>query len=72
MKDRKIKAVRNSAGCSNPKESVCTGRELAEALAGVELVEKEARLWRRDLRIARRKLASPGKWPERGLSVRAE
>ena len=45
------------------KESVCTGRELAEALAAVELPEKEARLWRRDLQVARKALKAPtDKW----------
>lgn len=41
------------------KESVCTGRELAEGLAAVELPEKEARLWRRDLQVARKALKAP-------------
>jgi antitoxin (DNA-binding transcriptional repressor) of toxin-antitoxin stability system len=36
------------------KESVCTGRELAEALANVELPDEEARIWRRHLQVARK------------------
>ncbi len=44
-------------------EKVCTGRDLAEALARVELPENEARDWHRDLRAARKKLRAPGdKW----------
>jgi len=36
---------------------------LAEALATVELSEKEARAWNRDLKAARRKLRVPSdKW----------
>jgi antitoxin (DNA-binding transcriptional repressor) of toxin-antitoxin stability system len=40
-------------------EKVCTGRDLAEALATVELPEAEARAWNRDLRAARKKLKAP-------------
>jgi antitoxin (DNA-binding transcriptional repressor) of toxin-antitoxin stability system len=44
-------------------EKVCTGRELAEALATVELPEPEARAWNRDLKAARKKLRAPAdKW----------
>jgi antitoxin (DNA-binding transcriptional repressor) of toxin-antitoxin stability system len=44
-------------------EKVCTGRDLAEALAAVELPEDEARAWRRDLRASRKKLKAPSdKW----------
>jgi antitoxin (DNA-binding transcriptional repressor) of toxin-antitoxin stability system len=44
-------------------EKVCTGRDLAEALATVELPEAEARAWNRDLRAARKKLKAPAdKW----------
>ena len=44
-------------------EKVCTGRELAEALAKVDLPSAEARAWRRDLRTARKRLKAPAdKW----------
>jgi hypothetical protein len=38
------------------EEKVCTGRDLAAALAGVELSEEEAKAWHRDLLAARRML----------------
>ncbi len=42
---------------------VCTGRELAEALAKTDLPESEAKAWRRDLKTARKKLKAPtNKW----------
>jgi hypothetical protein len=42
---------------------ICSGRDLAEALAKTELPEETARAWRRDLQAARRKLKPPaGKW----------
>jgi prevent-host-death family protein len=37
-------------------EKVCTGRELAEALAGVELSPADALAWRKDLSKARKTL----------------
>jgi antitoxin (DNA-binding transcriptional repressor) of toxin-antitoxin stability system len=40
-------------------EKVCTGRELADALSGVELPPDEARAWRRDMRAARKTLKAP-------------
>ncbi len=44
-------------------EKVCAGRDLAEALARIELPENEARAWLRDLRTARRRLKAPSnKW----------
>jgi antitoxin (DNA-binding transcriptional repressor) of toxin-antitoxin stability system len=44
-------------------EKVCTGRELAEALAGTELSASEASAWHRDLQLARKALKSPeDKW----------
>ena len=44
-------------------EKVCTGRDLAEALATVDLPEIEARAWHRDLQAARKKLKTPAdKW----------
>ena len=44
-------------------EKVCTGRDLAEALATVDLQETEARAWHRDLQAARKKLKAPAdKW----------
>jgi hypothetical protein len=45
------------------EEKVCAGRDLAEALAGTELPEGEARAWRRDLLAARKTLKAPvNKW----------
>ena len=44
-------------------EKVCTGRDLAEALAGTELKSEDAKAWRRDLQAARRTLKAPvDKW----------
>jgi antitoxin (DNA-binding transcriptional repressor) of toxin-antitoxin stability system len=44
-------------------EKRCTGRDLAEALAKVELPSEEAREWRRDLGTARKTLKTPAdKW----------
>ena len=45
------------------KEKVCTGRDLAEALAKAKLTEEEAQAWRRDLKNARKTLKTPlDKW----------
>ena len=41
------------------KEIICTGRELARALADAQLPENEARLWHRDLQVARKALNDP-------------
>ena len=44
-------------------EKVCTGRDLAELLSKTDLPQNEARAWRRDLRIARKRLkAPPNRW----------
>jgi len=44
-------------------EKVCTGRDLAEALAETELTSEDAKAWRRDLQAARRTLKAPAdKW----------
>lgn len=44
-------------------EKVCTGSDLAKALAKAHLSEKEAKAWRRDMREARRRLKPPvDKW----------
>jgi antitoxin (DNA-binding transcriptional repressor) of toxin-antitoxin stability system len=44
-------------------EKVCTGRDLAVALAGARLSTEEARAWDRDLRSARAGLKPlPDKW----------
>lgn len=37
----------------------CTGAELAEALADVDLTKEEARAWGKDLRAARKALRRP-------------
>jgi antitoxin (DNA-binding transcriptional repressor) of toxin-antitoxin stability system len=45
------------------EEKVCAGRDLAEALATVELPEGEAKAWRRALLRARKTLKAPvSKW----------
>jgi hypothetical protein len=45
------------------KEKVCTGRDLAEALARTKLSDEEAKAWRRDLKNSRKTLKAPGnKW----------
>ena len=42
---------------------VCSGSDLAETLATVELSEKEAAAWYRDLKAARKTLKNPAdKW----------
>jgi antitoxin (DNA-binding transcriptional repressor) of toxin-antitoxin stability system len=47
----------------NAAAKVCSGRDLAAVLAGVELPEETARAWRRDLKRARRSLKPPAdKW----------
>lgn len=44
-------------------ERVCSGKQLAAALAGVALGSAEARAWGRDLKAARATLKAPGnKW----------
>jgi antitoxin (DNA-binding transcriptional repressor) of toxin-antitoxin stability system len=40
-------------------EKVCTGRDLAEALAKTDLSADEARAWRRDLHASRKTLKTP-------------
>jgi antitoxin (DNA-binding transcriptional repressor) of toxin-antitoxin stability system len=42
-------------------EKVCKGRDLAGALAEVELPEREAKAWRHDLVTARKMLKAPVK-----------
>jgi antitoxin (DNA-binding transcriptional repressor) of toxin-antitoxin stability system len=42
---------------------ICTGRDLAEALAKTKLSDAEAKAWRRDLKRARKTLKAPlDKW----------
>ena len=44
-------------------ETVCRGKELAEALATTDLPDDEARAWNRDLKTARKELEAPSdKW----------
>ena len=44
-------------------EKRCSGRDLAEALAGTELSDEEARAWHRDLKAARKSIKTPtDKW----------
>jgi antitoxin (DNA-binding transcriptional repressor) of toxin-antitoxin stability system len=44
-------------------EKVCTGRDLAEALAKTELSHEEAAAWHRELQAARKTLKAPkDKW----------
>jgi hypothetical protein len=40
-------------------EKICTGRDLAAALAKIELPKEEAKAWRRDLIAARKMLKAP-------------
>ena len=40
-------------------ERVCTGRDLAEAMGRTELSVTEARVWHKDLAVARRRLTVP-------------
>jgi prevent-host-death family protein len=45
------------------REKVCTGRDLAAALAEAKLSHEEAKAWRRDLKAARKMLKPPiNKW----------
>jgi hypothetical protein len=47
-------------------EKICTGRDLAEALAEIELTEEEVKAWYDDLRAARSILKPPSdKWSGR-------
>jgi hypothetical protein len=49
------------------KEKVCTGSELAKALAKTSLSEDAGIAWRRDLRAARKTLKAPvDKWRGKG------
>jgi hypothetical protein len=41
------------------KEKVCTGRDLAAALAKTRLPTEEAKTWRRDLKAGRKMLKTP-------------
>lgn len=44
-------------------EKVCTGRDLAEALAETDLPPEEAASWHRDMQMARKTLKTPAdKW----------
>jgi antitoxin (DNA-binding transcriptional repressor) of toxin-antitoxin stability system len=44
-------------------EKICAGRDLAGALAKIELAEDEATAWHRDLQTARKTLKTPAdKW----------
>ena len=40
-------------------EKICTGRELAQALAKAELPEAEAKAWYRELQVAHKTLTAP-------------
>jgi hypothetical protein len=40
-------------------EKVCSGRDLAAALAKSKLTDEESKAWRRDLRSARKTLKAP-------------
>lgn len=50
--------------CLGPEnEKVCTGSDLAQALARTDLASHEAQAWRRDLQVARKTLKAPAsKW----------
>ena len=58
---------RDTEKMKRKKEKVCTGSELAKALAKTSLSEDEAKAWRRDLRTARKTLKAPvDKWRGKG------
>ncbi|HEY5298721.1 MAG TPA: type II toxin-antitoxin system prevent-host-death family antitoxin [Verrucomicrobiae bacterium] len=58
-----IKNGRPLARLISETERICTGRELAEALAGVELSPREALAWRKDYLKANKSLKNPeNKW----------
>jgi prevent-host-death family protein len=58
-----VKNGKPVARLSPETEKVCTGRELAEALAKTHLTANEARAWRKDISAARSKLTPPeDKW----------
>ncbi len=58
-----LKNGRPVARLEPDSEKRCTGRELADALAEVELAPEEARAWHGDLRTARKALQAPtDKW----------
>jgi antitoxin (DNA-binding transcriptional repressor) of toxin-antitoxin stability system len=40
-------------------EKVCTGRDLAEAMDKARFSAEEARVWHKDLAVARRRLTAP-------------
>ena len=45
------------------REKVCYGRDLAKVLENLELPPRDARAWRRDLRVGRKVLKAPvDKW----------
>ncbi|MGB9471828.1 MAG: hypothetical protein WBQ59_20960 [Candidatus Acidiferrum sp.] len=45
------------------RERLCTGRDLAEALADIQLPDNERRAWVRDIRRGRKALKTPtDKW----------
>jgi len=51
------------AQLSPSNEKVCTGRDLAAALAKTKLTDEESKAWRRDIRSARKVLRVPvDKW----------
>ena len=57
-----ISATRNGSPVTRivpDGKKACTGPELAEALAGVDLSKGEARTWFKDLRAARKALRPP-------------
>jgi antitoxin (DNA-binding transcriptional repressor) of toxin-antitoxin stability system len=44
-------------------EKVCTGKDLADALADIELTPERAKAWRRDIQAGRKALRAPtDKW----------
>ena len=51
------------AQLSPSNEKVCTGRDLAAALAKTKLTDEESKAWRQDIRSARKVLRVPvDKW----------
>ncbi len=58
-----VKNGQTVASLGPGKEKLCTGRDLAETLAEIQLPDEEGRTWVRDLRRGRKTLKVPtDKW----------
>jgi len=54
--------VKKIVSKSDP-EKICTGKDLASAIAGARLSAEETSAWRHDLRVTRESLKSGHLWP---------